>query len=206
MANDYPVGLSVDYPERKLNRLTTFFRLFMVIPILIILGLLMYNSINFSAKDGGSTAAGIGLVFLPLILMILFRKKYPRWWYDWNLNLTKFIFRINAYFYLLTDVYPSTDEDQSVHVEMSYPDMASLNRWLPLVKWILAIPHIIVLCFVGIAAVVVIIIAWFAILFTGNYPRGMFDFIVGYMRWCVRIYGYALILVTDKYPPFSLSA
>ena len=186
MATDYPVGLSVDYPERKLNRLTTFFRLFMAIPILIILCLLMYNSIHFSGKEGATTAAGIGLVFLPLILMILFRKKYPRWWYDWNLNLTKFIFRINAYFYLLTDVYPSTDEEQSVHVEMSYPDMASLNRWLPLVKWILAIPHIIVLCFLGIAALVVIIIAWFAILFTGNYPRGMFDFIVGYMRWCVQ--------------------
>lgn len=206
MATEYPVNVSVDYPDRKLNRLTTFFRLFTVIPILIILALLMYNSFSFSAKEGGSTAIGIGLVFLPLVLMILFRKKYPGWWYDWNLNMTKFIYRVNAYFYLLTDVYPSTDEEQSVHVEMPYPDMASLNRWLPLVKWILVIPHIIVLCFLGIAALVVIIIAWFAILFTGNYPRGMFDFIVSYMRWCIRIYGYALILVTDKYPPFSLSA
>ncbi len=206
MATEYPVNISVDYPDRKLNKLTTFFRLFTVIPILIILALLMYNSFSFSTKEGGSTAIGIGLVFLPLVLMILFRRKYPRWWYDWNLNMTKFIYRVNAYFYLLTDVYPSTDEEQSVHVEMPYPDVASLNRWLPLVKWILVIPHIIVLCFLGIAALVVIIIAWFAILFTGNYPRGMFDFIAGYMRWCIRIYGYALILVTDKYPPFSLSA
>jgi hypothetical protein len=206
MATDYPIGLSVDYPERKLNRLTTFFRLFMVIPILIILGLLMYNSVNFSGKDSGTTALGIGTVFLPLILMILFRKKYPRWWYDWNLNMTKFIYRINAYFYLLTDVYPSTDEEQSVRVEMAYPDASALNRWLPLVKWILAIPHIILLIILGVAALVVIIIAWFSILFTGSYPRSMFDFVVGYMRWGVRVFAYAIILVTDRYPPFSLSA
>jgi hypothetical protein len=206
MAVDYPVSLTVDYPERKLNRLTTFFRIFMVIPILIILGLLMYNSVNFSGKDSGTMALGVGTVFLPLILMILLRRKYPRWWYDWNLNLARFIYRIDAYFYLLTDVYPSTDEEQSVHLEMAYPDASALNRWLPLVKWILAIPHIIVLICLGIAALVVLIIAWFAILFTGNYPRSMFDFIVGYMRWGVRVFAYAIILVTDRYPPFSLSA
>jgi hypothetical protein len=136
--------------------------------------------------------------------MILFRKKYPKWWYDWNLNLSMFIYRVEAYVYLLTDVYPSTDEEQSVHVELTYPDAAGLNRWLPLVKWFLAIPHIIVLACLGIAAVVVAVIAWFAILFTGNYPRGLFDFVVGVMRWGFRVMAYALIMVTDKYPPFSL--
>jgi len=204
MATDYPAGLSVDYPERKLNRLTTFFRIFVVIPILIIFGLLLDNAVQFSGKDGANTAAGLGLVVLPLVLMILFRKKYPRWWYDWNLSFASFMYRIYAYVYLLTDVYPSTDEEQSVHVELAYPDAAGLNRWLPLVKWFLAIPHIIVLACLGIAAVVVAVIAWFAILFTGNYPKGLFDFVVGVMRWQLRVMSYALILVTDKYPPFSL--
>jgi hypothetical protein len=204
MATGYPVGLSVDYPERKLNRLTTFFRIFVAIPILIIFGLLLDNTVQFSGKDGANTAAGLGLVVLPLVLMILFRKKYPRWWYDWNLSFASFMYRIYAYVYLLTDVYPSTDEEQLVHVELSYPDAAGLNRWLPLVKWVLAIPHIIVLACLGIAAVVVAVIAWFAILFTGNYPKGLFDFVVGVMRWQLRVMSYALILVTDKYPPFSL--
>jgi hypothetical protein len=137
--------------------------------------------------------------------MILFRKKYPRWWYDWNLNLAKFALRVRVYFYLMTDVYPATDEDQSVHVEMPYPNAATeLNRWLPLVKWFLAIPHFIVLAFLGLAACVVLIIAWFAILFTGIYPRGLFDFMVGVTRWALRVLAYSLILTTDKYPPFRL--
>jgi len=204
MATGYPVGLSVDYPERKLNRLTTFFRIFVAIPIIIIFGLLLDNAVQFSGKDSANTAAGLGLIVLPLVLMILFRKKYPKWWYDWNLSFASFMYRIYAYVYLLTDVYPSTDEEQSVHVELSYPDAAGLNRWLPLVKWFLAIPHIIVMACLGIAAVVVAVIAWFAILFTGNYPKGLFDFVVGVMRWQLRVMSYALILVTDKYPPFSL--
>ena len=204
MATGYPVGLTVDYPERKLNRLTSAFRIFVAIPIIIILGLLMGGSYNSGAKEGGAFVAGIGMIVLPLVLMLLFRRKYPKWWYDWNLNFAGFMYRVDAFIYLLTDVYPSTDEEQSVHLELTYPDAAGLNRWLPLVKWFLAIPHIIVLACLGIAALVVTIIAWFAILFTGNYPKGMFDFVVGVMRWGFRVVAYALILVTDKYPPFSL--
>ena len=201
---DYPVKLEVDYPDRKLNRLTTFFRIFMAIPILIILGLL----IGASSKWGWQAGWGVaGLVVLPTILMLLFRKKYPRWWFDWNLALTKFSARVSVYLALLTDVYPSTDEEQSVKIKMNYPDaQKDLNRWLPLVKWIMAIPHYIVLAFLAIAVFVVVIIAWFAILFTGNYPRSLFDFVVGVYRWSLRVSGYAFILVTDKYPPFSLSA
>jgi hypothetical protein len=139
--------------------------------------------------------------------MLLFRKKYPRWWFDWNLALTKFSTRVSVYLGLLTDIYPSTDEEQSVNIKIDYPDVQNdLNRWLPLVKWIMAIPHYIVLAFLAIAAFVVVIIAWFAILFTGNYPRNLFDFVVGVYRWSLRVSGYAFILVTDKYPPFSLSA
>ena len=207
MADGYPVDLAIDYPDRKLNRLTTFFRIFVGIPILIIIILLMGLSFNYNANTNNSAwVAGAGITVLPLVLMILFRKKYPRWWYDWNLNLAKFALRVRVYFYLMTDVYPATDEDQAVHVEMPYPDAATeLNRWLPLVKWFLAIPHFIVLAFLGLAACVVLIIVWFAILFTGIYPRGLFDFMVGVSRWALRVLAYSLILTTDKYPPFRLA-
>ncbi len=195
MANssvDYPVLFSIDYPDRALDKLTTFFRIFTVIPVGIILALL---------GESNSTA----IVVLPLILMILFRKKYPRWWFDWNIAFTKFGMRVMAYFSLMDDVYPSTDEDQSVHIEIPYPDAANdLSRGMPLVKWFLAIPHYIVLYFLGIGAAICIIIAWFAILFTGHYPKTLFDFVVGVYRWGLKVAAYAVLLTTDKYPPFSL--
>ena len=147
------------------------------------------------------------MLFLPALLMILFREKYPRWWYDWNLELLRFENRVAVYLALMDDRYPSTDERQSVALDFPYPDVKQeLNRWLPLVKWLLAIPHYILLAFLGIAAIVCVIIAWFAILFTGRYPRGLFDFVLGVMRWGNRVAGYAFVLVTDRYPPFSLSA
>jgi hypothetical protein len=143
---------------------------------------------------------------LPAVLMIVFRQKYPRWWFDWNLELMRFLNRIGVYLALLDDRYPSTDERQSVMFDMPYPDAKNeLNRWLPLVKWILAIPHYIVLAFLGLAAFVVVVFAWFAIIFTGRYPRGAFDFVVGVTRWYNRVLGYAFALVTDQYPPFRLS-
>ena len=203
----YPASLSIDYPDRNLNRLTTFFRIFTAIPIIIIIGLL--TSAEFGGEGGGWTYryAAAGLVFLPLILMILFRQKYPKWWFDWNLALTKFGARVAAYIDLLTDEYPSTDEEQVVHIEIPYPDVKNeLNRWLPLVKWFLAIPHYIVLFFIYIAAIVCVIIAWFAILFTARYPRSLFDFVVGVYRWSLRVGAYAFLLTTDRYPPFSLSS
>ncbi len=203
----YPVNLTVDYPDRKLNRLTTFFRIFMAIPIIIIIGLLVGTTFSKMGSHGGwnGTFALNGIIVLPIIFMLLVRKKYPRWWFDWNLALTKFSTRISVYLGLLDDAYPSTDEEQSVHIKMNYPNAEKdLNRWLPLVKWIMAIPHYIVLVFLLIAVLVVEIIAWFAILFTGNYPRSLFDFFVGVNRWSLRVAGYAFILVTDKYPPFSL--
>ena len=204
----YPVHLSIDYPDRPLNRLTTFFRIFTIIPILIVIGLLTSGGSGWEGDSARSysTAAAGGAVFLPLVLMLLFRQKYPRWWFDWNLALTKFSTRVNAYFGLLTDVYPSTDEEQSVHIDIPYPDAINqLNRWMPLVKWILAIPHYIVIIFLAIAAIVCIIIAWFAILFTSRYPRGLFDFIVGVTRWSLRVGAYVFLLTTDRYPPFALN-
>jgi len=198
----YPVSLSIDYPDRNLNRLTTFFRIFTAIPIAIVIGLL-----TSAGSDDGWRYAAAGLVFLPLVLMILFRQKYPKWWFDWNVALIKFSTRVGAYIDLLTDEYPSTDEDQVVHIEIPFPDAKTqLNRWLPLVKWFLAIPHYIILCFLWIAAIVCVVIAWFAILFTGRYPRGLFDFVVGVYRWCLRVAAYAFLLTTDRYAPFAVCA
>lgn len=203
---EYPATLTIDYPDRPLNRLTTFFRIFTIIPIAIILGLVAGGRVDLSMEAGLTWEWGAGgILFLPVLLMILFRQKYPRWWFDWNLALTRFGNRVAAYVSLLTDVYPSTDEEQSVHIEFPYPDVATdLDRALPLVKWLLAIPHYIILFFLGIAAFFCVVIAWFAILFTGSYPRSLFDFVVGVYRWSLRVGAYAFLLVTDRYPPFSL--
>ncbi len=189
--NSYPVHFSVDYPDRPLSRFSSFFRVIFAIPIAIILGLL--------------TESVGGILFLPVLLMILFRQKYPRWWYDWMVELLKFTNRVSAYFLLMRDEYPSTDEEQAVHLEIPYPNVEDdLNRWLPLVKWILAIPHYIVIIFLSIILFLVLIIAWFAILFTASYPRGLFNLTVGIMRWNLRVQAYILVLVTDRYPPFRL--
>jgi hypothetical protein len=205
----YPIQFSVDYPDRSLNRLTTFFRILTIIPIGIILALV---SGGFGV-DGGEGRRGIeaglvagGVVVLAPLLLILFRQKYPRWWFDWNVALLKFQNRVFAYLFLLRDEYPSTDEEQFVQLDIPYPDVPrDLNRWLPLVKWLLAIPHYIVLFFLGIALLVVVIVSWFAILFTGRYPLGLFNFVVGIMRWFIRVEAYAFLLVTDRYPPFRLA-
>jgi hypothetical protein len=206
MAGSYPVQFDVDFPVRSLNRATTAFRIFLAIPILIVLGTLPSETLRSGNETAMKTMAiTSGLVFVPLVLMIVFRQKYPRWWYDWNLNLMRFSNRVAVYLALLDDHYPSTDEEQAVHLDFPYPDAHQLNRWLPLIKWFLALPHYFVLIFLGVGACVAVIIAWFAILVTGAYPRGLFDFVVGVIRWSNRVTGYAFTLVTDEYPPFSLS-
>jgi hypothetical protein len=202
----YPVQFSVDYPNRELDRLTTFFRPIVAVPILLVLGAISGATGRYGQASGTMGLLGSGgLLFLPTLLMILFRQKYPRWWLEWNRELLRFSNRVVAYLALLGDRYPSTDEQQSVHLDFPYPDAReALNRWLPLVRWLLAIPHYIMVAFLDIGAVVVII-AWVAILVTGRYPRALFDF-VGVMRWHNRVAGYALVLVTDEYPPFRLGA
>ena len=205
---DYAAKVTIDYPDRSLNHTTSFFRIFMVIPIAIVLALLSSNGASWGQHThnwAAGAASGVGILFMSTLLMILFKQKYPKWWFDWNLAFTRFGARVGTYLALMTDVYPSTDEEQSVHLEINYPDVKKdLNRWMPLVKWFLAIPHYFVLFFIGIAAFICVIVAWFAILFTGRYPRGIFDFIMGVFRWGLRVNAYAFILVTDKYPPFSL--
>jgi Domain of unknown function (DUF4389) len=201
----YPLTFSVDYPDRDLNRLSTAFRIFTIIPIAILAGTIEGG--GFGPPDGWGRYAGggVGVLFLPVLLMILFRVKYPRWWYEWNLQLTRFSNRIGVYLALMDDRYPSTDEEQSVHLDFPHPDVGrDLTRWMPLVKWLLAIPHYIVLFFLTIGAFFAAIFAWFAILFTGRYPRSLFEFVEGVIRWHNRVGAYVLLLITDRYPPFSL--
>jgi hypothetical protein len=208
MNQAHPVEFSVDYPDRVLNRLTSALRIFTVIPIAIVLATIGGYSTSWVNGTGNTTTVavgGTGLLFIPPLLMIVFRQKYPRWWFDWNLQLLRFANRVGIYLALMDDRYPSTDEQQSVRLEFAYPDAREgLNRWLPLVKWFLAIPHYIVLFFLYIGAFLAAIGAWFAILFTGRYPRSIFDYVEGVIRWHNRVVGYALILVTDAYPPFQL--
>ena len=206
----HPVTLAIDYPDRELNRLSTAFRIFTVIPIAVVLGAIGGYGASWANGSGSNNASiaigGTGLLFIPPLLMIVFRQKYPRWWFDWNRELLRFTTRVGAYLALMDDRYPSTDGQQGVHLDFPYPDVPyGLNRWLPIVKWLLAIPHYIVLFFLYIGALLAAICAWFAILVTGRYPRGLFDFIEGTIRWHARVVGYAFILVTDVYPPFRLA-
>ena len=215
----YPLRFEVDYPDRPLDRLTTFFRVFTVIPIFIVLACIdaswgwswidsaawYWGDWDYDETPPFSTTI-FGFLFLPALLMLLFRRKYPRWWFDWNLELLRFSSRVSAYLALLNDEYPSTDEEQAVHLDIDYPDaQQDLNRWLPLVKWFLAIPHYMILIPLSIVALICLIGAWFAILFTGHYPRDLFNLIVGFNRWWLRVIAYAFILVTDQYPSFRLS-
>ena len=204
MVSSYPVQFDVDFPARPLGRLTTAFRLIVAIPIVVVLTMLTGET--FRDDDNTRTLViGGAAVFIPLVLMLVFRQKYPRWWFDWNLNLLRFSNRVTVYVALLDDRYPSTDEEQAVHLDFAYPDAKQLNRWLPLVKWLLAIPHYVVLIFLWIGALFAIVFAWFAILFTATYPKGLFGYVVGVLRWQNRVTAYAFTLVTDQYPPFSLS-
>ena len=210
VSTDYPARLQVDFPD-QLDRVKTLFRVILVIPIAVVLSVLTAGATKTVYDKGGqvvsTTSGGIAMgLFSATLLMILFRRRYPRWWFDFALELARFSTRVGAYLALLTDQYPSTVDEQSVHLQIDYPDAErDLNRWLPLVKWLLAIPHLIVLAFLSVAAFIAVIIAWFAILFTGRYPRTLFDFVVGVGRWWLRVEAYAFLLVTDRYPPFALS-
>jgi hypothetical protein len=205
----YPARLDIDYPE-KLDRVSTLLRVLYAIPIVVLLSLLTATGNETVVTETGEqvTTSGGGIaggLFVATMLMILFRMKYPRWWFDFARELTRFSARVGSYMLLLTDRYPSTDEAQAVHLDIDYPDVErDLNRWLPLVKWFLAIPHYLLLVFLSLGVLLVSVVAWFAILFTGRYPKGLFDFTVGVGRWALRVDAYAFLLTTDRYPPFSL--
>jgi len=204
-SSDYPVQYDVEYPDRSLNRLTTFFRLFTIIPIAIVLAAVSGAGYGSGGDYASYGAAAGGFLFGGPLLMILFRKKYPRWWFDWNQELARFTSRVHIYLTLLDDKYPSTDERQSLRLEIRYPNAETeLMRGMPIVKWLLAIPHYVVLFFLWIGLFVAVVVAWFAILFTGRYPRALFDYVVGVQRWFLRVSAYAFLLTTDRYPPFRL--
>jgi hypothetical protein len=205
-SSGYPATLTIDYPDRPLDRLTTFFRLITIIPIAIVLDMVSGSVYQWTVDNVVYQSGGAGgILIMAVLVMILFRQKYPRWWFDWNLALARFGYRVSAYMSLLRDEYPSTDEEQAVHLNLEYPDAEKdIDRGMPLVKWFLAIPHYIVLAFLSVAAVVSVIIAWFAIIFTGRYPVGLFNFVTGVLRWSLRVSAYAALLITDRYPPFSL--
>ena len=186
---DYPVKLKINYLKSS-NRLTALFRFILVIPIVFILGLISTYAEALS---------------FAIAMMLLFQEKYPKFWFEWNIGITKFAYRIAAYFFLMQDDYPSTDQAQSVQITVPYPEVKNdLKRWMPLVKWILVIPHIIVLVFLFIGVIFSTIFALLAILLTGKYPQEIFNFVEGFLRWTLRVSAYALLLTTDEYPPFRL--
>jgi hypothetical protein len=205
MSHAYPLTFEVDYPDRPLNRLTTALRLFMAVPIVVLLTAIGGLTVASTGADTTTVAAsGSALLFLPPLLMVVFRGRYPRWWYEFNVELLRFQNRVGVYLALMDDRYPSTEEQQSVRLDVPYP--TGLNRLLPLVKWLLAIPHYVVLAVLYAGALVAIIAAWFAVLVTGRFPHGLFDYLVGVGRWTNRVTAYAFLLVTDEYPPFRLRA
>ena len=200
----YPVQFSVEYPESS-NRLTALLRLVLAIPILVVTAFVSgaFTTENPQTNEWVVVLFPGGMLWIAPLLMIVFRQKYPRWWFDWNLELNRLGARVSAYLMLLRDEYPSTDEQQAVSLQIEYPDVqGQLNRFLPIIKWLFAIPHLIVLALLGIAALTVTIVAWFAILILGRYPRGLFTFVEGTFRWSFRVIAYAFMLTTDRYPPF----
>lgn len=212
---NYPVAFTVDYPDR-FDRVSTAFRLILALPIVILVSVLVgvlgddqlastYAVEPYFRVTVPDVLVVAGLLVLAPLLMIVFRRKYPRWWFEWNLQLLRLHNRVSAYLLLLRSEYPSTDEEQAVHLDMPYPDASQLSRWLPLVKWLLALPHYVMLAVLNVIAIPTTMVAWFAILLSGRYPRGLFEFVVGVLRWNNRVIAYAFILATDAYPPFRLS-
>jgi len=184
-----PLDFRIDYPDHQLDRRSTLLRPLLALPVLLVI-----------------SCFG-GLLALPAGALIVARRKYPRWWFDFNRELLRFSNRVAAYVALMDDAYPSTDSEQHVHLAVEYPDVEQdLDRWAPLYKWFLAIPHYVVLALAAVGAVLAVIGAWFAILATGRYPLGLFSYVEGVMRYANRVTAYVALQSTDEYPPFRLAA
>ncbi|MBU6255475.1 MAG: DUF4389 domain-containing protein [Actinomycetales bacterium] len=199
MSNQIETQIDVSLTER--NRLTAFFRIILVLPVFIFVASFAPPSELFS--DNWS-AYGAGLLVLPAGLAIVFRQVYPSYVLAFNEALLSLQTRLDAYLLLLTDQYPSIEENDVVSVTFPEVDAKQLNRWLPLVKWFLALPLYLVGIIYVIYAAVLTLIGWFSILFTGNYPEFCAEGVVGTLAYWNRVVGYALLLVTDEYPTFSL--
>ena len=209
MKPSHPIEFDIDYPNRQRDRASTAVRPLITLPILFVLAALGGPALGATRAGGGLFFIGLasGLLVIPPLLTIVFRQKYPRWWFDFNLAFLRFDNRVFGYLLLTGDEYPSTDDEQSVHLNVPYPDVrADLNRFMPLIKWLLAIPHYLALLILDLGVVLATIAAWVAIILTGRHPRRLFNYTVSVMRWHNRVVGYAYALFTDDYPPFRLSA
>ncbi len=199
----YPVRFEAEYPE-QLGRLSSAFRIILYIPVAIFLALVGGQAFSYSDFGDATTTsvAGGGGIILAIWATVIVRQYVPHWLFDFQVALMRFQARAYGYLALLTDRFPAFEGEYPINFEVRYPD--KLSRWkVAIWKIITSIPHIIILIFLFLAAFVVIVIAWFAILFTGRYPQGLHTFVAGVFRWSLRVQAYFLSL-TDDYPPFSL--
>jgi hypothetical protein len=199
MSNQIETQIDVSLTER--NRLTALFRLVLVVPMAIFIA--SFTAAADLSSDDASYFI-VGLISLPVALAIVFRQIYPSYVLSFNEALLSLQTRVDAYVLLLTDEYPSIEENDVVSVTFPEVDAKALNRWLPLIKWFIAIPLYLVGIFYAIYAVFLTLIGWLSILFTGNYPEKCAEGVVGTIAYWNRVVGYALLLVTDEYPTFSL--
>ena len=198
MSNQIETQIDVSLTER--NRLTALFRIILVVPAFI------FVSSFAPATAVSDDAFGIfaGLLALPAALAIVVRQVYPSFVLAFNEALLSLQTRVDAYLLLLTDEYPSIEENDLVSVTFPEVDAKQLNRFLPLIKWLLALPLYLVGILYIIYAALLTLLGWFSILFTGNYPEVCAEGVVGTIAYWNRVVGYAFLLVTDEYPTFSL--
>mmetsp|Transcript_12298 Transcript_12298/g.29571 ORF Transcript_12298/g.29571 Transcript_12298/m.29571 type:complete len:269 (-) Transcript_12298:213-1019(-) len=189
-SSSYPARLEVDYREDDVSRIEVLLRIFKIIPVLL-----------FSAFVGST-------LYLSTLIMVMFQLKYPRWWFDFRLEYKRYSTRIGTFVALMTDKYPSTTDEQIVHLDIDYPGQdvsQSMNRWGPLYKIILSVPHFFICFALKIGYLLALVVVWIYLLVAGGkYPKFIFDYIVSYWRWSLRYDAYTFLLVTDEYPPFSM--
>ena len=198
MSNQIETAITVQLDNR--DRKSVLLRIFLVVPMAIFIS-------AFTAWSGSTEASTFlsGLLFLPVLLALVFRGIYPSYILDFNRSLLALSTRVTAYILLLNDKYPSIEESEDVKI--TFPDVeggAKLNRYMPLVKWLLAVPLYIVGVVYAFYGLAVLIFTWFTILFTGKMPAFSGEVLLGVTQYWNRVYGYAFLLVTDEYPSFSL--
>jgi len=199
MSNQIQTLIQVELEDR--NRLTAFFRLVIVMPVAIYVSAFAIDSIS---TDTWGYSLG-GLIFLPTLLALVFRGIYPSYALAFNHALISLETRVNAYALLLTDDYPSIEENDIVKITLpEVGEGSQLNRYLPLIKWFLAIPLYVMAIIYLVYGLFLTLFAWLSILFSGKYPVWCADAMVGILAFYNRVYGYAFILITDEYPSFSL--
>lgn len=197
MSNQIMTEIHVDLDNRDKN--TALFRVFIALPILIFVS-------SFSEFAEGMTGVIGGFLVLPVVLSLLFRNIYPSYVLTFNKALLELSNRVNVYLLVLSDEYPSIEANQKVR--LIYPEIdggKKLSPWLPLVKWFLAIPLFALGIIYAIYALALTAVAWFKVITKGYYPEEKAEKVIKVIAYWNRLYGYALLLVTDEYPSFSLN-